>query len=337
MIQCLVSVVVPVYNVDAYLKKCLNSIVNQTYKKLEIILVDDGSTDTSGKICDEYEKLDNRIRVIHKKNGGLSSARNEGMKLVTGDYVLFVDSDDWIDLDMVEILLAGCVENSAQISICRYREIYKDYIIEKQENIEFVCSGKEALHYHIFERGGRYSFCYAVWNKLYKKEIISNMEFPQGKHFEDIGYTSRALYSAERVYYIDKPKYNYVVEREGSIMNNGFTEHKVMDELILLDKEISFFRDKNLKEYEDYCIDILMSKICFYYAVVMIKKNVKSKDECYQILRQLHSKYRFFYKSKKGKKIKNVRAYLFEKNPMITALLNACLAKMRLPKKNKKR
>ena len=113
-----ISVIVPVYNVERYLKRCIESIINQTYKDLEIILVDDGSTDSSGNICDEYKKIDKRISVIHKKNGGLSDARNEGLKVVTGTYIAFVDSDDFLDLDMYEYMQKNIEKENADIVIC---------------------------------------------------------------------------------------------------------------------------------------------------------------------------------------------------------------------------
>ena len=132
----LISIIVPIYNVEKYLKKCIDSIINQTYKNLEIILVDDGSPDNCGKICDEYAKKDNRIKVIHKENGGVSSARNVGVENATGEYIGFVDSDDYIEKDMYEVLINNLKKENADISIISNYEVYKNKIIEnkKKEN-----------------------------------------------------------------------------------------------------------------------------------------------------------------------------------------------------------
>ena len=124
-----ISVIVPVYKVEPYLRKCLDSIVNQTYRNLEIILVDDGSPDNCGRICDEYAERDKRIRVIHQKNGGVSSARNEGLKIASGDWIGWVDSDDWIEPDMFEYLLENAKKSKADIAVCSRKEWYKDRCI----------------------------------------------------------------------------------------------------------------------------------------------------------------------------------------------------------------
>ena len=333
--KCLVSIIIPVYNVEKYLEKCMESVVKQTYSELEIILVDDGATDESGKMCDQWKNKDNRIKVIHQENGGLAHARNEGMKKATGEYVLFVDSDDWIELDMVEVLVQGCIKNNAEIAICRYREIYKDYIVDKETLESFVCSGDEALRYHIYELGKQYCFSYAVWNKLYKRELIEHIKFPKGKHFEDVGYTSRVLYNAKKVYYTDVSKYNYLVERDGSIMNLGFTERKITDELVLLDKEIDFFQEEKLEDYIEFAVDRLLSKIYLYYWEVMRSENVKDKRKCIKILKQLHFKYKYFYKRRAGKFVKKIKISIFEVIPIIIPFCYGCLAKVNSILKNK--
>ena len=120
----LVSVIIPVYNVEKYMRRCIDSIINQTYTNLEIILVDDGASDRSGKICDEYAQMDHRIKVLHKENGGLASARNAGIQIATGEYISYVDSDDWVETEFIEVLLKGCQDNNAKMSICRYRECF---------------------------------------------------------------------------------------------------------------------------------------------------------------------------------------------------------------------
>ena len=151
MMDKLVSIVVPVYNVDKYLDKCVNSIINQKYKNLEIILVDDGSTDESGKKCDLWAEKDNRIRVIHKENGGLSDARNVGIDNSKGYYISFIDSDDFIENDMIEVLLKEIKENNCDISICGYYKTYvdKDEIIDNSKEIFVMNNIERTLSYEL--------------------------------------------------------------------------------------------------------------------------------------------------------------------------------------------
>ena len=162
----MISIIVPVYNVDKYIERCIQSIINQTYKNLEIILIDDGSTDKSGAICDKYSKIDNRINVIHKKNGGLSEARNVGLDIARGDYIGFVDSDDYIHPQMYELLYKNLIGTSADISIIKH--------IRKEEelglgdiNSKKVYSNLEAIENILKKDSGIFI---ASCNKLYKKE-----------------------------------------------------------------------------------------------------------------------------------------------------------------------
>lgn len=172
----LISIIVPIYNVEKYLSECLDSIINQTYKNLEIILIDDGSTDNSGKICDKYAKKDKRIVVIHRTNGGVSSARNLGLKIANGSYIGFVDADDWIANDMYENLYINLKKFNADISVCKFKNVYKRKNIvhndEKYSNLVSLNS-EQALEI-LFDIKKCYSW--SLWNKLYKKEILSNFD-----------------------------------------------------------------------------------------------------------------------------------------------------------------
>jgi len=179
----LISIIIPVYNVEKYLERCVKSVINQTYKNLEIILVDDGAKDNSGKMCDELSKLDSRIKVIHKENGGLSDARNFGLKIATGDYIGFVDSDDYIADDMYETLYHTIKNNNADISIVSFYEMYKEKVIGVRDsgNLE-ILSKQEAMKELLIDTKIQ---SYA-WNKLFKKELFNDLKFPTGKNFEDI-------------------------------------------------------------------------------------------------------------------------------------------------------
>ncbi|APF24142.1 glycosyltransferase family 2 protein [Clostridium butyricum] len=214
----LISVVIPVYNVEKYLPKCIESIINQTYTNLQIILVDDGSTDNSGSICDEYKKKDTRIMVIHKKNGGLSDARNVGIKYSKGKYIGFVDSDDYINKKMYEIMMENMVNNKANISIVNRYYVFEDgqeflrYSIN--ESIK-VMSNLEAIE----EMNNFSTFDMAAWDKLYEKELFNDIEFPVGKLSEDFYIMYLLFEKCKRIVYDSSPLY-YYYQRNNSISRN---------------------------------------------------------------------------------------------------------------------
>ncbi len=210
----LISVIVPVYNVEKYLQKCVDSIINQTYQNLEIILVDDGSTDNSGKICDEYLKKDKRIKVIHKRNGGLSDARNWAIDVAEGEYIEFVDSDDYIEQDMIEFLYNNIEQYNADISICSYYMIDEKECINQSTNELYVYSRLEILQEVLLDEKIR---SYA-WNKLFKKSLFDDIRFPVGKIFEDVITIGKLFEKSEKVVLNDVAKY-YYRQREGSILH----------------------------------------------------------------------------------------------------------------------
>jgi len=211
----LISVIVPVYRVEAFLPRCLDSIRGQTYKNLEIILVDDGSPDNCGKICDEYAEMDSRIRVIHKKNGGLSSARNAGLDVAVGDYIGFVDSDDWIAPEMYETLLGAIEKWDAQLA-CGGRYDVREKTGERKIGLcpkNDGCLSGVAFAGKIF----RYDGCdSSACDKLYRRELLEGLRYPEGRVCEDMPVTYRLALKAERVALCSKPMY-YYFHRQGSI------------------------------------------------------------------------------------------------------------------------
>lgn len=184
-----ISVIVPVYNVEKYLSQCLDSIIHQTYKNLEIILVDDGSTDSSGLICDNYSQKDKRIKIIHKCQGGLSDARNAGLKIATGEYISFIDSDDFIDKNMYSILINNTQKYNSDIVWFNYYNYYSkkhfinSSIIKNNDLYDLSSSDKIKFAKNLFYQ---YKMDAHVWAKLYKRSIFNNIKFPYGKLFEDI-------------------------------------------------------------------------------------------------------------------------------------------------------
>lgn len=213
-----ISVIVPVYRVEPYLRKCVDSIRNQTFRDLEIILVDDGSPDGCGEICDQYQELDNRVRVIHKANGGLSSARNAGLDSATGEYIGFVDSDDYIAKDMFETLYNNIVEHDADIAVCGAWVCFPDRTVSANK-IQYKGLADQEAAYRMILLGDVVKA--HVWDKLFKREVFENVRFPIGKIFEDIYILDELMLRAETVYIDTAPKYHYV-QRTNSILHTPF-------------------------------------------------------------------------------------------------------------------
>lgn len=215
----LISIIVPVYKVEEYLPKCVESLIGQTYKKLEIILVDDGSPDRCPMLCDEYALQDSRIKVIHKENGGLADARNAGIDIMSGEYVTFVDSDDYIHPQMVELLFKAMEQEKSDVAVSSWESVteqdeknYPVYAIDQYTNF----TGKEIQEKYIIKSDDRITFTVA-WAKLYKSELFQTIRYPKGKLHEDEYTTYKVLYNAERITYVDVPLYYYLT-RESSIM-----------------------------------------------------------------------------------------------------------------------
>lgn len=233
----LISVIVPVYNVEEYLDKCIKSILVQTYKNMEVILVDDGSTDKSGELCDRLALKDNRIKVYHKGNGGLSDARNFGIDRSHGKYLTFIDSDDIIAEDMVEELYGLLKENNGDISICDPVHIFSsnDYKFESGTKVQ-VFDNEEAIIEMLYQT----SFLVSAWGKLYKKELFDNINFPKGILFEDIAIMYKLFFISKKIIYSNSKKYGYM-HRENSITTKDFSI-KDLDILKICDELIEFGR-----------------------------------------------------------------------------------------------
>ena len=217
-----ISVIVPVYKVEPYLRKCLDSIANQTYKNLEIILVDDGSPDNCGAICDEYAAKDERITVIHQKNGGLSAARNAGLDIATGELIGFIDSDDWMELDTYEYLLTNMLKENADIACCgRIIENPNRSVGDGWPTYEVL--DIEAALKSVLE--DRYLHNY-VTDKLYKRELFKAIRFPVEKTFEDVATSYKVFANANKVLCLPGNKYHYLL-RKGSIIADTKLSNRV--------------------------------------------------------------------------------------------------------------
>ena len=220
MKESLISVIVPVYKVEKYLDRCVESIVGQTYSNLEIILVDDGSPDHCPAMCDAWTKKDGRIKVIHKKNGGLSDARNAGMEASNGDLIGFVDSDDWIAPDMYQCLYETMKSDNSDVAACGVEMVWEDATASRMltKSGNYVLNKEEAMRALVEESWIKQP----VWYKLYKAEKIRNIPFLVGKYHEDVFWSYQVIGLAERVSVIDHIGY-YYWQRSGSIMGKAYT------------------------------------------------------------------------------------------------------------------
>ncbi|PEL07026.1 glycosyltransferase [Bacillus sp. AFS017336] len=231
-----ISIIVPVYKVEPYIHKCVDSILAQTLTDFELILVDDGSPDQCGIICDEYAKKDDRIKVIHKINGGQASARNAALNIAKGAYIGFVDSDDWIEPDMYDLLYNICIENECDIANCTSIVHYNDKIIVNESQPLTIHSRNQAMK-ALFE-GVLYDE--VVWSKLIKRELLENLRFPEGVMYEDTAFTYKVINESEKVCYIGQPKYHYI-KRENSTMDLA-VKNKSIDAVLIYDEIYRYVR-----------------------------------------------------------------------------------------------
>lgn len=242
----LISLIVPVYNVKDYLKTCLQSILEQTYKNLEIILVDDGSDDGSSGICDEYARMDQRIKTIHLPHSGVSAARNAGLAAATGELLGFVDSDDWIDHDMYQYLYALMQEHDADVSACTYlleqegrpskiiNNTGKLYVFSRKEIIRALVKNDLVKNY--------------LWAKLFKRKLFDRLSFPVGRVYEDVAVLYKVFYSSQKVVLSCVSKYHYMIHKNESITRGGYDPVKEYHYFLSLYEQDKFIQNAELGE-----------------------------------------------------------------------------------------
>ena len=284
----LISIIVPVYNVEKYLEKCINSIINQTYKNLDIILINDGSTDNSGKVCDKFKSKDSRIKVIHKENGGLSDARNAGLKIANGEYIGFVDSDDYIAPDMFETLYNLTQKYNAEISIVSFYEIYNTKTIGVRDSRQLQQMNKiEAIKELLLDSKIQ---SYA-WNKLFKKNLFENLKFPTDKNFEDIATTLLLFEKANKIVLFEDPKY-YYLRRDDSIV--GVRNYKTYKDYLDVIYNKYFYLDGKYQELDLYnAYNYIINMIWVYTIIVAFDLDDVYKDfeKQYDLFENLINKY----------------------------------------------
>lgn len=240
--EALISVIIPVFRVEAYLRRCMDSVLAQTYEKMEIILVDDGSDDGCPAICDEYAEKDSRVRVIHQKNAGLSGARNTGIDEAKGDYLAFVDSDDYLSPEFLERLYTACIETDSDMSVCRWEYVKGEPIPEGGSGKTQTFTGRQMLA-NLYIPDGAYFV--VAWNKLYKRELFDNIRYPLGRIHEDEATTYRIYHQVRKAAYVDVSLYGYFVTP--SSITRGFNP-KRLDWVKACSERIDFFEEHGYSE-----------------------------------------------------------------------------------------
>lgn len=250
-----ISIIAPVYQVEKYIGKCIESVINQTFKNFELILIDDGSKDKSGNICDEYAKRDKRIHVVHTENKGAASARNRGLDLATGKYIAFVDGDDYLAENMLDELYKVITQENCDVVVCDFLNLHanpdKDFSLQLSDS---KVSGREILSH--LKNQKNYGVWTIVWNKLYKKEILKDLRFPEGKYFEDEIFSDQLYLRCNEVQVISDVLYYHRV-LETSTMNT----QKIRNYLDLIDAfqlRINLYLENRLPDDEVYKVLIYM-------------------------------------------------------------------------------
>ena len=261
----LVSILIPFYNVENYLDRCIASAVQQSYNMLEIILVDDGSTDRSTQICSEWAQKDPRIRVLHQHNSGVSAARNAGLQAASGEWIVQLDSDDYLAPYAVEHMMRTAAETRSDMIVCDFEKGNEDaFSFEKTDNPTIRILDAVAAISGIYD-GDHQALRFAVpWCKMVRKYLYDGICYPIGKIFEDIYTTHKLLYRCERIAVLDEPLF-YYYQRPGSIMNASFSMKK-LDYLQALVERIEFFASRDLEDLEQIAYDELLHSLIWEYS-----------------------------------------------------------------------
>lgn len=298
----LISIIVPVFNVEKYVSKCIDSILAQTYENIEIILIDDGSTDNSYEICKEYENKYNNIKLYHKSNGGLSSARNKGIKESHGDFITFVDSDDELDSNFIKILYYNLIESNAEISVGKLKKIYNNNISECEKNNVKIISD----NYDIIKEFTENEDYYAC-GLLYNKTLFNDIEFPVGKYYEDIGTTHKLFLKAKIVCYTSYDGYLYFIRNNSISMSHSYK--KIVDGIEAVLNMYNNINEKYPKMKENI-ISSVNSLVVFLYTYYKNNYDVDDNTKPEMVKKQLVNicgkKYKIFFALNLKNKLKYI-------------------------------
>ena len=294
----LITVIIPIYQVEKYLENCVNSVLQQTYKNLEIILVDDGSIDRCPQMCDEFAEKDKRIRVIHKTNGGLSDARNAGLDICKGRYITFIDSDDYVSKNYIELLYNALISNDADVSMVGSTKIQEHtlYCTDLVEGIVEVYKQEKAI-----VNGLNIKIQQSAWGKLYPAEYFKDLRFPVGKLYEDLAIFYRILLKINRLVVVRVPAYKYLI-RNGSIMQSKFYARQ-LDEIGIIDEEM----DNLILHFPEYKTMANGRRLYSYFVVLRRINTSENVNEYKQEKKVIMDKIRKYAKGMLFKKDINVR------------------------------
>lgn len=257
----LITIGISCYNIAPYLPRAIDSVRAQTYANLEILIVDDGSTDGSGAVCDEYAQKDDRIRVIHKENEGLGSTRNVVLEEARGTYIAFLDGDDYVEPDMYETMLQAMREADVPLAICRYVEECESagVSVPVPHDAPSVVQTlpRDTLLTLYIEEDDRTPIRNAAWNKLYRADLIRQFRYPEHKLYEDMVVTTQVIAACDKAVFVDRPLYHYIIDRGGSIMNRGVNPRIITDQIPAYKEKSAFLRligRDDLADTHDYLV-----------------------------------------------------------------------------------
>ena len=264
--QKLISVVIPVYNVEKYIRESLDSIINQTYKNLQIILIDDGSTDSSGSICDEYAASDDRITVIHQKNAGAGAAKNTGLDLIQGEYFSIIDSDDYIELNMYEKMVCYMENYRVDVVQCLFRNVFVNCKVDRKYIIK--SNGIRKVSRNKFLKEYLYDWKYAIfWNKLFKTSLLKNIRFPIGRKIDDEFFTYKLICNSEHIVNTQDVFYNYRM-RQSSVMNENADKRLILDRIDCFVERYEYVSER-FPELEVLYYQKLADALIYYKNIVL--------------------------------------------------------------------
>ncbi len=318
----MITIIVPVYKVEEYLERCVDSILNQTYKDFELLLVDDGSPDNCPKLCEKYAEQDNRVFVIHQKNGGLSAARNTGLNWFyeqnKSDYITFIDSDDWIHPDYLKILTDG-IKNDVNISVCNYTRVTEKIPHENFNNINYELTTPEDF---LVNHSWQYNY---AWGKLYHKSVFYDVRYPVGKNFEDTFTTYKLLHKCEKIAYTDIPLYYYFRNESGISRSPWNTS-----ELVIFDamkEQMKFYEEKGLEKAYQKEFQLFVHHHA--YQIVRIRENKRDLKKNKAKLKEIKKDLKNYLKE--NKEVFNVHnmTYSYESAYPITMKLYALASKFK--------
>ena len=300
----IISIIVPVYNVEKYLKTCLDSVIKQTVKDIEILVIDDGSTDTGGRICDSYSEVDPRIRVFHKENGGLSSARNFGLALAKGDFIGFVDSDDYIEEDMYETLLTLIKKYDADMAMCGLYDMFDGKPRKVFQKKEEIVAGKAEAIKMVMEAE---IVSVTAVNKLYDRKLFDTVRYPEGKTAEDAFVILDLLEQCDKVAITTEQKY-YYIHRGSSITTERFSK-KNLDAIEAYEKNYQLIREKHPE-----LLNEAKMRLCWSYFYVLdrliLDESGEHEDLKEDVTHYLKENMRFILENKRFTKSRKMAALL---------------------------